>query len=99
MTEDENLKNMRSCPRFDYCSVPKCSLDYWADLRVELAEDEVCPMWRFAGQIKSKRMKTKIIPSLRDKVRFVRELKASSDKNSEIAPTTEHLTRSLGKVE
>ena len=78
---------MKKCPRFIECSIPKCPLDFWADERVELSEDEVCPNWRFVGKIKSNRMKTKKITSLKDAILFVRELKTSSDKNSVATPT------------
>ena len=42
MTEKENLTNMERCPRFEFCSIPKCPLDYFMAERIELPEDEKC---------------------------------------------------------
>jgi hypothetical protein len=37
---------MRRCPRFNVCSIPKCPLDEFMGERVELLEDEICPLRR-----------------------------------------------------
>ena len=42
MTEEENNLNMRHCPRFESCSIPKCPLDYFMNERVELPDDKKC---------------------------------------------------------
>ena len=73
MIEEENLKRMRTCPRFDNCSIPKCPLDYWADLRTELSEDERCPYWRIVGQKRSLRMKGRLSPVKEAMSRIIRE--------------------------
>jgi len=41
-SQQQNLENMRKCPRFDSCNVPLCPLDFWMNERVELPEDEKC---------------------------------------------------------
>jgi len=42
MTEQENLKNMERCPRFQDCSILLCPLDFFMSERAELPEDEKC---------------------------------------------------------
>ncbi len=42
ITEEENVKIMRKCPRFQFCNAPKCPLDYFRKERVELAGDDKC---------------------------------------------------------
>jgi hypothetical protein len=44
--EQDNLKNMMQCLRFESCSIPKCPLDYYMKERVELPEDNECPLTR-----------------------------------------------------
>jgi len=44
ITQEENGLNMRKCPRFEFCSIPKCPLDYFMKERTELPEDEKCPL-------------------------------------------------------
>ena len=51
MTNEQNQKTMKQCPRFSHCSAPKCPLDYYQDSRVKLSEDEKC------GVAKSIRMR------------------------------------------
>jgi hypothetical protein len=82
ITEKQNLDNMRKCPRFDWCDINKCPIDYWADLRTELPEEDICPMWRFVGRIRTKRMKTKITPRLRGLVSNIRELRKKERKTA-----------------
>jgi len=53
-TEEQNLENIKRCPRFDGCNIPKCPLDYWMSERVELSEDERCIL---RGKQRSKRVK------------------------------------------
>ena len=43
MTEKEIINNLKNCPRFPTCSVNKCPLDYEAELRAELPDEERCP--------------------------------------------------------
>ena len=33
ITEEEGVKIMRKCPRFQFCNAPKCPLDYFKDKR------------------------------------------------------------------
>jgi hypothetical protein len=54
MTEEENLENMRRCPRFESCNIPKCPLDYWMLERTELPDEQRCVL---RGAKKSKRVK------------------------------------------
>ena len=41
-TEQDCLKIMEQCPRFDFCSAPKCPLDLWEDRRTELPGEDKC---------------------------------------------------------
>jgi len=54
MTDEENLENMKRCPRFESCDIPKCPLDFYMSERTELPEDERCVL---RGEKKSKRVK------------------------------------------
>ena len=54
MTDEENLENMKRCPRFEKCDIPKCPLDFYMSKRVELRDDERCVL---RGKTKSKRVK------------------------------------------
>jgi len=78
--ENENINNMRKCPRFESCSIPKCSLDFYMEERTQLPGDEVCPMMRFIGKCRSKRMKGRILPKLMDIVKTTNKKRQSSDK-------------------
>jgi hypothetical protein len=60
-TIEENLVNMRRCPRFDNCSIPKCPLDFWMSERAELPEDGRCPL---AMKTKGKRRGGKLTASM-----------------------------------
>lgn len=42
MTDEENVINLKRCPRFETCSIPKCPLDEDMQNRVELSDDEIC---------------------------------------------------------
>ena len=42
MTEEQNLINLKRCPRFEECSIPLCPLDNDMPKREELPEDEKC---------------------------------------------------------
>ncbi len=55
MNNKENLQNMKRCPRFEECSIPKCPLDYEMKERTELPEDPQCPLTRLL--VKNKRRK------------------------------------------
>ena len=44
ITEEENLKIMQKCPRYEFCNAPKCPLDYFIDERVKLADEEKCKL-------------------------------------------------------
>ncbi len=41
--KNENLENMKKCPRFDVCSCNICPLDLGANLRNKLPEENSCP--------------------------------------------------------
>jgi hypothetical protein len=67
MTTEQNIVNMRKCPRFEGCSIPKCPLDYWAKERIQLAEDMRCPNWSYLNVFVSKDKKQgKKIPKVGD---------------------------------
>ena len=44
ITEEENLKVMKQCSRFQFCNAPKCPLDYFQDERVELKGEDKCKL-------------------------------------------------------
>lgn len=44
ITEEENTKIMKKCPRFQFCNAPICPLDYFQDERVELEGEEKCAL-------------------------------------------------------
>ena len=44
ITEEENVKIMEKCPRFQSCNAPKCPLDYFQDKRTELEGDDKCAL-------------------------------------------------------
>jgi hypothetical protein len=44
ISEEKSLEIMRQCPRFSFCSVNKCPLDYFSDLRNKLAEEGKCTL-------------------------------------------------------
>jgi len=44
MTDEENLNNLKKCPRFNFCSIPKCPLDFWIEERIELPREEKCSL-------------------------------------------------------
>lgn len=82
-TEKENNRNMKRCPRFESCDIPKCPLDFWAKERVELPEDPRCLYWKVLGKRKTKRMfGGRISPLIKKVVLNVRNNWASSDKYS-----------------
>jgi len=39
----ENLKRMQLCPRYGFCSVPKCPLDELISHRIKLEGELSCP--------------------------------------------------------
>ena len=41
-TEEQNIENMKRCPRFGFCDIPRCPLDYWMKDRTELKDDKKC---------------------------------------------------------
>lgn len=43
MTEEEIIKNLKTCSRFQRCSINICPLDPEAELRNKLPEEESCP--------------------------------------------------------
>ena len=44
VTEEENYKIMRRCPRFKFCNAPKCPLDYFINDRVKLTGEDKCAL-------------------------------------------------------
>lgn len=44
MMEQENLKILKQCPRFNECSVPICPLDYYQSQRVKLEGEPKCTL-------------------------------------------------------
>ncbi len=80
MIQEENIKNMRQCPRFEGCDIPRCPLDIDSDLRVELKEDQKCKMWKYYTSRKPTKSEGHLIPRLRDKIVAIRELKENRAK-------------------
>lgn len=58
-TEEEIVKNLKQCPRFEKCSINICPLDPETNLRNKLPEEETCPF-----TIKKKRKSQKGIRTL-----------------------------------
>ena len=44
ITEKINIENIKKCPRYDYCSIPVCPLDFWVSEKTELPGEEKCPL-------------------------------------------------------
>ena len=42
--EDRNLERLKSCPRFDWCSVPVCPLDEKRGQALRLPDEPVCSL-------------------------------------------------------
>lgn len=83
ITLDKNLENMRECSKFESCDIPKCPLDFWADKRIQLKEDKRCPNWKYVGVKTSKKDREgHIMPSLKQKVRFVGEQRKQNEKTT-----------------
>jgi len=70
MTDEKNLENMKRCPRFESCDIPKCPLDFYMSERVELPEDERCIL---RGKNKSKRVRGIKSAGMRGISKFIRE--------------------------
>ena len=70
VTEQENLVNMKRCPRFEFCSIPKCPLDFYMNERVELSEDERCVL---VGKSRSKRVEGNLTTKMRGLQTFIWE--------------------------
>jgi hypothetical protein len=81
ITEKQNLDNMRKCPRFDSCSIPLCPLDSDMSERVELPEDDQCPLRKLLIRGKrKKRIKGVLSPTMRGLLSFVRDIQKKSEK-------------------
>ena len=82
-TEEENLINMKKCPRWESCSIPKCPLDFYMKERRELPEDDQCPLMRLivVGKHK-KRIKGVLSPTMRGLSKFIWDRNKSSDKTA-----------------
>jgi len=82
-TEEENLINMKKCPRWESCSIPKCPLDFYMKERRELPEDDQCPLMRLIviGKHK-KRIKGVLSPTMRGLFKFIWDRNKSSDKTA-----------------
>lgn len=50
----ENLERMKRCPRFEFCSAPKCPLDELVDQRIQLGGEPTCP---YTTRLKSRRVR------------------------------------------
>ena len=79
MTPKENLKNMALCPKFNDCNYPKCPLDFWAELRVELPEEKRCPNWKYVMRKTSKMEKGRVNHSLKNKILEIRRFKGGKE--------------------
>ena len=80
MTEEKNLINMRYCPRFESCSIPKCPLDFYMPERTELPEEEKCVLLKTIGGTRTKRMKGTLTPKMRGLFNFIPNINKKSDK-------------------
>jgi hypothetical protein len=72
ITLKENIENMKNCPRFESCSIPKCPLDYFMKERSELPEDKQCPLRKLitVGKRK-KRIEGILSPKMRSISKFI----------------------------
>jgi hypothetical protein len=77
MTEEENIENMKRCPKFESCSIPKCPLDKDMAERVELPEDEQCQLRR----VTEKKHKLRMTGILSAKMRGMSKLVCEKNKN------------------
>uniref|UniRef100_A0A6M3Y1E0 Uncharacterized protein n=1 Tax=viral metagenome TaxID=1070528 RepID=A0A6M3Y1E0_9ZZZZ len=81
MTEEENLINIKRCPRFESCSIPKYPLDFWMSERIELPEDDQCPLRKILVKGKHrKRIKGILSATMRGLSKFIPNRNKSSDK-------------------
>lgn len=72
MTEEQNIENMKHCPRFESCDIPLCPLDFYMDKRGELPEDKQCPLTRLLVVGKHKRrLEGRLSPTIRGLFRFI----------------------------
>lgn len=65
MTEKENLGNMRKCPSYRICSVPRCQLDFWANKRVKWKDEKICANWRYVMRKRRTNMTGRRNPKLK----------------------------------
>ena len=56
-SENEIIENLKLCPHFTSCNAPKCPLDFLISERVQLPEDDVCPLLRFKRKKGEKSLK------------------------------------------
>ena len=61
----DNLENMKKCPKFETCNINICPLDEDRKKRVELPEEDRCPLFRLQGERKTKRIKMRLSATMR----------------------------------
>jgi hypothetical protein len=83
MNEQESLENMKRCPRFDGCSIPRCPLDYFMKERTELPGEPQCPLTRVLVKNKhKKRIEGIMSATMRGLLKFIPSRNQSSDKTA-----------------
>ena len=83
LTEKENLINMKKCPRWEGCSIPKCPLDFYMKERTELPEEPQCPLRRLLTKGKhKKRIEGILSHKMRGLLNFIWNRNKSSDKTA-----------------
>jgi len=81
ISEEENLINMKKCPRWENCSIPKCPLDFYMSERTELPEEPQCPLRRLLVKGKhKKRIEGILSHKMRGLLNFVWDRNKKSDK-------------------
>lgn len=73
LTREENTQNMNKCPRFSFCSIPKCPLDYWMKERSELPGEGRCVLLKMIGKKRTKRTKGNLSLKMKSLFSFIRE--------------------------
>lgn len=74
ITEEENIANMRRCPKFESCNIPFCPLDFYMFSRIELPEDPQCPLRKLTERKTKKRREGILSPKMRGLLKFVWEI-------------------------
>ena len=69
--EQESIKNMKKCPRFEECSIARCPLDFFMSERTELKQDKKCILLKLLGKNKTNRMEGNLSPKMKGLLSFI----------------------------